>query len=72
MIDEKSEPNKLYDVVFSNKIISENRNNNTLYIFSNTVQSKNQDLGEENVVFLPNQLKQQLYKIKNLTNNFAL
>jgi hypothetical protein len=58
-IDEKVEPKKLYDVVFSNKIISENRNNNTLYIFSNTVQSKNQDLGEENVVFLPNQLKPQ-------------
>lgn len=58
-IDEKVEPKKLYNVVFSNKIISENRNNNTLYIFSNTVQSKNQDLGEENVVFLPIQLKPQ-------------
>ena len=58
-IDEKVEPNKLYDAVFSNKIISENRNNNTLYIFSNTAQFKNQDLGEENVIFLQNQLHPQ-------------
>ena len=58
-IDEKAEPNKLYDAVFLNKIISENQNNNTLYIFSNTAQFKNQDLGKENVVFLPNQLKPQ-------------
>ncbi len=58
-IDEKAEANKLYDAVFSNKIISENRNNNTLYVFSNTAQFKNQDLGEENVIFLPNQLKPQ-------------
>ncbi|GAB2650350.1 hypothetical protein GCM10027035_50550 [Emticicia sediminis] len=58
-IDEKAEPNKLYDAVFSNKIISENRNNNTLYIFSDAAQFKNQDLGEENVIFLPNPLKPQ-------------
>lgn len=58
-IDEKAEPNKLYEAVFSNKIISENRNNNTLYIFSNTAQFKSQDLGEKNVVFLQNQLHPQ-------------
>lgn len=58
-IDEASAPNKLYDAVFSNKIIAKNRENNTLYVFSNTTQFKNQDLGEENVIFLPNQLKPQ-------------
>ncbi len=58
-IEEKMIANKTYDAVFDNKIISENRNNNTLYIFSNTAQFKNQDLTEENVIFLPNQLKPQ-------------
>ncbi|MDZ7933603.1 MAG: BatA domain-containing protein [Emticicia sp.] len=58
-IDEKVTANKLYDVEFSNKIIPENRNSNTLYIFSNTAQSKNQNLGEKNVIFVPNQLKPQ-------------
>ncbi len=58
-IDQKAEPNKLYDAVFSNKIISENRKTNTLYIFSNAAQFRNQDLREENVIFLPNQLKPQ-------------
>lgn len=58
-VDEKAEPNKMYDAVFSNKIISKNRENNTLYIFSNTAQFKNQDLGKENVIFLPNPLKPQ-------------
>lgn len=58
-IEEKMIANKTYDVIFDNKIISENRNNNTLYIFSNTAQFKNQDLREENVIFLPNPLKPQ-------------
>lgn len=58
-IDEKVLVDKLYDVVFDNKIISESRNSNTLYIFSNSDKFKNQDLGEENVIFLPNQLNPQ-------------
>lgn len=58
-IEEKMIANKTYDVIFDNKIISENRNNNTLYIFSNTAQFKNQDLREENVIFLLNHLKPQ-------------
>lgn len=58
-IDEEVFADKKYDVIFDNKIISENRNNNTLYIFSNTAQFKNQDLGKENVIFLPNPLKPQ-------------
>jgi len=58
-IDEKAKPNKLYNVVFDNKIISEKRHNTTLYIFSDADKFKGQDLGEENVVFLPNQLKPQ-------------
>lgn len=58
-IDEKIEPNILYDVAFSNKIISEKRNKTTLYIFSNAAKFKSQDLREENVILLQNQLKPQ-------------
>ncbi len=58
-IDEKMVANKMYDVVFDNKYIYRNKNTNTLYIFSNTAQSKNQDLDEANVIFLPSQLKPQ-------------
>lgn len=58
-IDEKMIANKMYNVVFDNEIISESRNSNILYIFSNTAQFKSQDLGEKNVIFLPNRLKPQ-------------
>lgn len=58
-IDEKAKPNKLYHVVFDNKIISENRNKTTLYIFSDAAKFKSQDLREENVILLQNQLKPQ-------------
>lgn len=58
-IDEEVFADKKYDVVFDNKIILENRNNNTLYIFSDATQFKSQDLGEKNVIFLPNRLKPQ-------------
>jgi hypothetical protein len=58
-IDENTEPNKMYDVVFSNDIISKNRKNTTLYIFSDAAQSKSQDLGEQNVILFPNQIKPQ-------------
>ncbi len=58
-IEEKFVLNKMYDVVFDNKIISENLNESTLYLFSNTDKSKNQDYGTENIVFLPKLLKPQ-------------
>jgi hypothetical protein len=58
-IDEKSEPNKLYDVIFSNKIIPENRNKLTLYIFSDAIKFNSQDLNEENVILFQNQIKPQ-------------
>lgn len=58
-IEEQVAPNKLYDAVFSNKIISENRNKTTLYIFSDAAIFKSQDLREENVILLQNQLKPQ-------------
>jgi len=58
-IDEKMIANKLYNVVFDNKIIFENRNKTTLYIISNAAKFKSQDLGEENIILHQNQLKPQ-------------
>lgn len=58
-IDEKMIANKTYNVIFSDKIISENRSINSLYFFSDADQFKSQDLGEKNVIFLSNHLKPQ-------------
>ncbi len=62
-IDEKLVSNKIYDVVFDNKIISKKPNESTLYFFSSTDSFKNQNFGNKNVVFFPKPLKPQTSEI---------